>query len=430
MSAAPENPPTNSPFSTKIKRQWPNLDDESMRSLCMLWDREHQEIIDRMLQISDSHIGPSLHIDSRPHAILEMAKLRLWLGDRIFEAKVAQYGNDIDLARETADVGSPQAFDRRENTAQMCAVHIWEKVVAKLRKRDPLVIDPTAETERRHKKVAKRKPHIRENHFSPVFSNREWAGRDNKVIIYSRTVGDEVTVSHKHYKQWGYEKELYSDRLEEYLGMVDDDGASSTRKLLNFEPLTELDKRRWIAFLAIQHLRTPEMLASISGRLKPLISTISPGYPNTVAGLKAAFETLFTNNSLYAGFHRLIAPKAWSLLKAGDSDSFLRSDNPVLIGGSAQNGTWSLLYPLTPRVVFSASPELGKGYTADFVPYRDITSHEVATINRHFAQSAFKSVIGLTSHDSPIVRHLLTEHLCKSKRHPPPDLKDFWGGLV
>ena len=70
---------SNSLFWTKIRERWPYLDDEAVRSLCALWEDELRKIVARMLEVSDLHLGSALHIESRPQAIFEMAKLRLWL---------------------------------------------------------------------------------------------------------------------------------------------------------------------------------------------------------------------------------------------------------------------------------------------------------------------------------------------------------------
>lgn len=404
-----------SPFVAKIRRQWGHLDCTCVFALAEVWEEELRRVIVRMMQVSEQDVGSALHIDARPQAILEMAKLRLWLADKIFEWKLAHATTQaLDPLIEREALSTDSVNNRIEETAVICAKHIWSNVVARLRIRWPLVISPFDEvcSGNTVRDLSKRAPRVRRNHFSPVFSNKMWTDEDGVSLhVYTRGISGDISRKKMSYRQWGFEDFLYSNRLESYLALVDDDGARSQRKLLDILPLTSLDKRRWIAFLVIQLLRTPSSLSTMSARLKKILPTIAPTYPTDVASLKRAYETLFTNNQVYANFHRRMAPKRWLILRAPAGSSFIRPDNPVVVNGSIDGKDWCLRYPMTPTAVFQVGPRMGGGYEQDFVPSTEISQDEVLAINERLAGAACRSVLAVPQEDDLHLRRMLVEHL-------------------
>src|SRR5262249_53379475 len=128
-------------------------------------------------------------------------------------------------------------------------------------------------------------------------------------------------------------------------------------KLLNIIPLSEKERRCWIAFLITQMLRTPSFMLKLLPRLKGFIESRQIAFSTITGSLRQAYETLFTNNDVFAEFYRLITASQWELWGAPANGQFIRSDEPILIYGSAEHGSWQLIYPMTPGRCFVAGPD-------------------------------------------------------------------------
>lgn len=385
-----------------------------------------------MLKLSARIVGDSLHIDARPAAILDMACLNLRLAELIVERKFAQSGGSaIDPEKERAALETLLVRKRIENTAAILADNVWSKTIERLRSRWPL-IQTASSNAILHRPIVgptKRAPRVRRNHYSPVFCNRLWAGPDGMVTVYRRGVAGDIVSATASYRRWGFHEFLYSNALEAYLGLVDDDGACSQQKLVGTLPLTDLDKRRWIAFLVIQFFRTPSLLREMTERLRRVLPTVSPEYCTETRSLKAAYETLFTNNNLYARFHQLMAPRRWTILRAPPGASFIRADNPVMIRGCVAERNWCLSYPMTPSLLFEVGPDMGDGYGADFVRSRTIGDAECAALNQQLAAYAEHSVIAPTQSDGAALKKLLAQHMGTRGRANASGGRRLWGPL-
>ena len=415
-------------FLSLIKARWPQIDETSAQTLCELWDHELDHIIAKMFEIAKEVVPFSLHIDSRPELTFTLAKLSLFLSEKIVEVRSKDHGSTIDVAKEAEALSTSIAEDRRQGTAKNCAEAVWIKTIKRLRVKHPLIISVTPKS-----KIITPMTivgHVGDNHFSPKFANREWANTTGKVRVYSRGINGRVIAIDKDFSRWGFERNLYSNQLERYLSVVDGDGARSAKKILTMIPMSAAEKHGWIVFLAVQFIRTPRMLDVMSRRIKVMLPSLAPGYPDTPAGIKAVFETLFKSEKLYAHFHQLISPRSWNVLKAPTGSSFLRSDNPVTIAGDAASSTWNLLYPMTPRSVFVVGPELGNGIDALFVRTRTVTDREVEQMNGRIASSAFQSVIGVSDNETESLRSVINRCLCSNAESSNSSLEGLWGELT
>ena len=81
-------------------------------------------------------------IDVRPEAIFELAKLTIWLEDRIIKKK-KENASMTYLPRPRAfGAGTPTIQERIEITARICTDKIWKRSLNDSYRRFPLVIGP------------------------------------------------------------------------------------------------------------------------------------------------------------------------------------------------------------------------------------------------------------------------------------------------
>jgi Protein of unknown function (DUF4238) len=161
-------------------------------------------------------------------------------------------------------------------------------------------------------------------HFVPQFSTKPWVeAKTGKFDVHSIGLDDEVRTRHGTAKEWGATDYLYTQKLEAHFGEIERAGREPFRKLARTVPVTDLERRFWIAFLISQLVRTPREMARIMRGLKVFITANGSDYPTDPAHLARAFETIFEANEVYALFHRLIMGRIWQIVVAAPESSFL-----------------------------------------------------------------------------------------------------------
>ena len=113
------------------------------------------------------------------------------------------------------------------------------------------------------KGIPRRSAHgSRRQHFSPAFSNKYWAS-GGKLRVYALGVDGTVRSNDIPARSWGCESFLYSQELERLLSLVESDAAGPYKKLLGMVPLSEDETKRWVAYLAVQCIRTPAFIVRL-----------------------------------------------------------------------------------------------------------------------------------------------------------------------
>jgi hypothetical protein len=415
-----------------LQEKFPSVNPQHLSALAEIWSEEINLVLNRMLTISREECGPGLPIEVRHEAIFEVAKLTLWLEGRLLEVKTASTKiEDIDPNEERQNLDTPKCKERIENTARICADSIWKKLVEKWHKEHPLIISTEKAPHRKKLITGNNSPGVQNQHYTPVFSNKYWAtGPQNKVRVYSLGVDHQVTARDVGYKSWGYATFLYSQSLEHYLGLVEGDAKTSYDNLLDIIPLGEHDRRCWVAFLIVQLFRTPAFIAKNLPALKAVIESKGIEYPSDIASLRRAYETLFTNNDVFASYYKTLTGLKWKLLTAPPGSQFIRADEPILTQGSINTKTWKLVYPMTPSKCFVVGPE-----AADpFVVVPENQKIDEATINRmneSLAKVARKTVIAQPSNGDSKLRAVLQPSLGArwSQRNWLLGEYEYWQGL-
>jgi hypothetical protein len=394
-----------------------------------------------MLEIWRDESGPVFPEEAREHLILELAQLSLWLEERIIEKNIAHLSIDkINPEDERASLETPLIQERIENTARNLADGFWKRMVQQAIIRRPLVFtldNARVAASKRQSSLSLRKSEgVKLQHYSPVFANRYWAtAPDFRVREYSRGIDHSIIARDVGYRAWGAEKFLYSQALEKHFHLIEGDAKKPHENLLNIIPLTEMQRRRWIAFLVTQRLRTPRSIRLQLNGLRRRIANERIPYPAETGNLRAVYETLFYNSVVFTRFYHLLMSREWQIWAAPPGEYFLRSDEPVIITGSVDGSDWQLIYPMTPNKCFAVGP--GPAPTEPslrIVPNtRSVSTAHVSTINQRIAHSARLTVIGpRVNHDEPLREMLrvslaLVEPQCLDLEY---SLVDYWGSMT
>lgn len=264
-------------------------------------------------------------------------------------------------------------------------------------------------------------------HFVPQFSTKPWVDeKTGKFDVHSIGLDGEVRTKHGTANGWGAADYLYTQRMEARFGELERDGRGPFRKLARTVPLTDLERRFWIAFLVSQMVRTPREMARIMEGTKSFITKSGTVYPTDPAHLARAFETLFDNNEVYALFHRLIMGRVWHIVQAAPDASFIKADNPVSLSGSTKTGNWSLVYPLTPRKLFVVGPDLAAGEPELIPPRIELDAKRTAGFNTIICAGAESSVISTHGAVDPGLRQIIKMQL-GGKRRASNQALPYWG---
>jgi hypothetical protein len=390
----PQYAPSNPLFADVIRR-CPKIDRVRAHNLARAWSRLQDRIISRMFDLCEKEVGLSLHISQRPDAAFELAKLLMFLGGRILDEKAKLKPlADYDPASEVALLETVGEQVKINATARNLADCVWKPLIAKWRKQRPLIETPGQSGRPPRLRKAVKRPYRRHLHYVPQFTTRQWA-KSGRFLAYTIGLDGEVQTTATPAKHWGVAPSLYTQGLEDLLGLIESDAREPYSKLAKTVPLKDMEVRQWIAFLISQLIRTPRFMRTILHQQKAWIEQTGFNYPMSPAHLGRAFETLFQNNDFYAAFYRLVVSRAWAVVSAADGLTFLKGDNPVVLSGRNADTTWRLVYPLTPTRCFIAGPELEDEPERIIPRQHRVTEAETASVNAATCRFAETSVISV-----------------------------------
>ncbi|WP_334396224.1 DUF4238 domain-containing protein [Bradyrhizobium sp. AZCC 2289] len=413
---------------SELVRRCPALDRVTAYRLASVWSALQGRIVARMFDICEAEMGASLHIDQRAEAAFELSRLLLFLSGRILDEKAKQKAlSEHDPDDEAALLETKEEQAKIDATARNMADGVWKPLLAKWRKRRPLVEMP-GQAAKRSKLVKPAKSVFRKHmHYVPQSTTKQWASaKSGKFTVYKIGADGEVKAEATTAKLWGAAPSLYTQGLEHLLGLIEGDARRPYQKLVDIVPLDAMETRRWIAFLIAQLIRTPRFMRSILRYQKAWIESTGFNYPTTPAHLGQVYETLFTNNDLYAAYYKQITRRAWAVASAADGLTFLKGENPVVISGRPTGDSWRLLYPLTPTRCFIAGPEL-EGEPRMIIPRQHVlTDADTIAVNAATCNYAETSVIGISIADRIDPRPTIKTHL--SRRNAPSTVElPLWG---
>ncbi|WAL79995.1 DUF4238 domain-containing protein [Shewanella sp. DAU305] len=248
------------------------------------------------------------------------------------------------------------------------------------------------------------------NHFSPVLANKYWTDEESGwsyKYYYFCKHRKQVIDSHKDIGKtaWGYELNLYPQEVEDCLDSdLENESAVLYEKLISGEKLNAEQRMKWGQFIITQAVRTPSFF-----KYRDHLEKMSGGdysYKHTILGCAGCEE------------NKYIASRNWLMLKAHESDFFIRTDNPVYMTGCLDNSTTVIFYPLTPELCFVAcsfveTVLLPKGMELPF-PQQDFLPLEKGDayhINFELLKSANNSVILAKKNNNKVVSQMTLDML-------------------
>ncbi len=411
-----------------LRNKFPDADPVHMAVLADVWSVEVSKIVDRMLRITKDRGVRSLPAQVRPEAIFQLANLVLWLEGQIIKAKTAQAPiQAIDVEAERDALKSPLIQDRIENTASILAEHVWLRLCELWWERFPAI------PQERSKSVKCFAPHpkpggTRRMHYSPAFSNKHWAPA-GKLRVYALGVDGTVRSNDVPARSWGRESFLYSQELEHWFSLVEGDAGEPYSKLLQMVPLNEDETKRWVAYLAVQCMRTPAFILRLLRRVSSFVTEQDLDFPTDTGSLRRAYETLFSNDRMYAEMHQRLVGRRWEMWRTAPDPGFIRPDEAALVT-SAGGGGWRLIYPLTPTYCFVAGPAAAE-MPRPVVPYvRPMDKHRLSQLNLQLAASSRRTVIAKPQTDDSDLRDLLASGMRRRSFEPSGSFSgEFWGPI-
>ena len=317
-----------------------------------IWDEVVERIINRMMEIIHPTVDV-IHIDLRGELIHALAKLRIGLVSEVVRIRTdGRNPLDIDIETERQECFSSFGLERIENTAKNCA-ESWEK---RYRERWSPKSLTALERDKTPRKPMHRSPKpVEKNHYIGKSFIRKYWSTNGQIKRWRKNVsGEYVPNRPEPFGKWGHQKNLYSDKLEDYFGLVEGDAAIPLEKLLNSILLNYPQREALVGFLMIQQLRNPLFVSSLQAAMKPVVDALEDKRKSEDDKyMQAVYETLYKNNDFYDTIARPIFWNTWVLVesKAG----FVLPD------------TWGVLQmepefepfycaPLTPSICFVSLP--------------------------------------------------------------------------
>ena len=419
--------PYDFPMLETLRDQFPDADPVHLAALGDIWSVEVSKIVERMLRIAKDRGVSSLPVLARPEASFQLANLVLMLQGQVIKRKTARTSiQTIDAEAERDALTSPLIQDRIENTAIILAEHVWLPLCNRWWNRFPMIPQESAKSAKR---IPRRPAHggSRRQHYSPAFSNKYWASAD-KLRVYALRIDGTVRVKDVPARSWGRESFLYSQGLEHLLSLVEGDAGEPYKKLLQMVPLNEDETKQWVAHLATECIRTPAFILRLLPRVRRFVTEQGLDFPTDTGSLQRAYETLFSNDTVFAEMHQRLLRRRWEMWSAVPNPGFVRPDEPVLVT-STGGGGWRLIYPMTPDYCFVAGPD-GAETPRPVVPHvRAIDEHGLSQLNLQLAASSRRTVIARPQTDDSVLRALLASGMGRRTFRTCGSSDEFWGRI-
>lgn len=322
----------------------PSASPEKAQQLAEIWDEVVSSIIREMLDIANPQMD-DVHINLREEMALELAKLIFFISGKVISDRTSGRAiNEIDHHVEREQCFSLEGKERISNTAQNCASQIWlrkynerwkPKTAAALRKEN----DP--------KKKILTPQAVEDNHFIPKsFIKRYWS---EGQFVYRNIRTPEGLEEKKEtpFGSWGFRKNLYSDSLEAYFGLLEGDAVRPIQMMLDVEPLNRPQREALIGFIVIQRIRNPHFMESLKNSVVPVVaSEVGADKAKDDRYMRDVYETLYSQNEFYDKLARPIMYSRWVIVRSETPD-FVLPDVCNIFG--RHEGRQYVFMPLTPK---------------------------------------------------------------------------------
>jgi len=333
--------------SSEIVKRFPNADEVQVLALGTIWDEVVHHIINELLELSSDDVGP-LHINIREEMAFELAKLLMWLGERIIEKRTeGRELSDIDPVAERNACLGLEGAKTITGTAQLVYERIWKR---KMDERWKPKSTKAIEREKNPRAATLAVKPVSKNHFIPRWFIGDLWAIDGKVLRWHRSEAGWMSAP-RGFGEWGYGKNLYSDWLEAYFALLEGDAKRPIEMLLDTRPLNAPQRESFVGFLIVQMLRNPSFIEAVQQWIAPVIAR--EGYADDPTMAMKAFESMFHNNDFYDQISRPVMWSRWAVLKS-EAPLFVLPDT---FGARTDMGDGlRMLVPLTPNACFVTLP--------------------------------------------------------------------------
>ena len=326
-----------------ILKNDPTASADSAAEVAVVLEEVVNAIVEEMLEYSSPQMK-EIHIDLREEMALELAKLVSFISNKVVDDRLK--------GRAIAQVDSQslrtQCFDEEgkskiSNTAKICAEHVWLK---KYNERWKPKTDAALKTEKIQKKTRISPKRVKNNHFIPrSFIKRYWS---EGQFVYRNIKGSDGLIEKKRalVGSWGFRKNLYSDYLEAYFGLLEGDAVKPIQMILNVEPLNRPQREALVGFVVIQRLRNPHFMEALKSAVAPVVTVeVGGGKEKDCEYMRAVYESLYSQNEFYDKLASPILYSRWVVVSS-DSPEFVLPDVCNLFG--KYEGRQYVVMPLTP----------------------------------------------------------------------------------
>jgi Protein of unknown function (DUF4238) len=254
------------------------------------------------------------------------------------------------------------------------------------------------------------------NHFVSQFTSRPWLMGTNHFCKLSKDKAG-VQCAPVGPKNWGSERNLYSQGVEDALANIESKLAHLQRKLECSSELTSDDRYAWTMWLLASYLRTPTAF---------LCSAEVSAVMNNSADLFHASYAMLARCVTNPHCIELIANRDWEILTC-DKPYFLKPDSGVILTDRLDSEDCLILYPLSPVSCWVATGS-GHQFGRASVPYS-----RVFELNEHILRWSDGSVACTTQfwgERTSMLRDAINRNLASGQYSPPTSGRFFSIGAV
>lgn len=293
---------------------FPETEIKQAQSLAQVWGEVTHNIIKEMLRISRPELE-EVHINLREEVADELVRLTHSIESQVIKDRTSEkQPNQIDKVIEKEECLGEEGQQKIHNTGKILAENIWLK---KYHERWKLKTRAALEKEKTPpKKNPLKIKKVDDNHFIPKsFIKNYWS--KNGIIRKNIISSEAITFKDISFGQWGFLKNLYSDWLEAYFGLVEGDASIPIKKILKFEILNRPQKNNLIGFIVIQRLRNPYFIESHNALIKPLIEkNLGSEKANDTDYARLLYESIFNNNEIYQKISKPLRENQWVIIRS------------------------------------------------------------------------------------------------------------------
>lgn len=372
--------------SSIILKKHPDSRSSDVDKVAVIWDEVVSLIIQKMIEYSAKKI-PDLHINLREEMALELVKLTLFVSEKIVDTRLNdRLLADIDEVTERKECFNEEGLKKIEQTALNMFNGVWVKLYNERWKKKSeafLAKDKTL-------KITKISPKpVEDNHFIPKsFIRRYWSSGQH-VFKFIKIANSKIKKAKLGLGQWGFAKNLYSDHIEAYFGLLEGDAVRPMEMLLNVEPLNRPQRESLIGFIAIQRIRNPHFMDALNRKMVPVVaSEIGGGKENDEEYMRAVYDSLYQQNEFYDKLARPLLYSKWVMVRS-EEPIFVLPDTCNIFG--QYDGRQYVIMPFTPTdcLVVLPLPVSTIRIVANYILADHALAKDISTILVDSANSEF-----------------------------------------